>query len=80
MVAWIRLLADLKDLRWVVPAHHEAPVATSATELTALADRIEAGEWAPDHGAWETLAGIDKTLVRLGLVPGETHQNPRPLP
>jgi hypothetical protein len=80
MVAWIRLLADLKDLRWVVPAHHEAPVATSATELTALADRIEAGEWAPEHGAWETLAGIDKTLVRLGLVPGETHQNPRPLP
>ncbi len=80
LVAWIRVLAGLKDLRWVVPAHHEAPVATSATELTALADRIEAGEWAPDQGSWQTLAGIDKTLVRLGLVPGEAHQSRKPQP
>ncbi|MEA5442536.1 DUF4336 domain-containing protein [Cyanobium gracile] len=80
LVAWIRQLAGLKDLRWVVPAHHEAPVASSAADLTALADRIERGDWAPDHGAWETLAGIDTTLVRLGLVPGDTHQIPKPQP
>lgn len=71
LVAWIRVLAGLKELRWVVPAHHDAPVATSTQELAALADRIEANAWAPDQGAWETLAGIDNTLVRLGLVPGE---------
>jgi hypothetical protein len=71
LVAWIRLLAGLKGLRWVVPAHHDAPVASSPQELAALADRIEAEDWAPDQGAWQTLAGIDNTLVRLGLVPGE---------
>lgn len=80
LVAWIRVLAGLKDLRWVVPAHHEAPVATTTADLTALADRIETGEWAPDQGAWETLAGIDKTLVRLGLVPGEASRNDGPRP
>ena len=41
-------------------------------ELAALADRIEAREWAPDQGSWETLAGIDRTLVGLGVVPGES--------
>ncbi|PSB38568.1 DUF4336 domain-containing protein [Aphanothece minutissima] len=71
LVAWIRVLAGLKGLRRVVPAHHDAPVASSAEELAALADRIETGDWAPDQGAWETLAGIDRTLVGLGLVPGE---------
>ncbi|MCP9858555.1 MULTISPECIES: DUF4336 domain-containing protein [unclassified Cyanobium] len=80
LVAWIRVLAGLKDLRWVVPAHHEAPVASSAAELTALADRIATGEWAPDQGSWQTLAGIDNTLVRLGLVPGETQQSQKPQP
>lgn len=79
-MAWIRVLAGLKDLRWVVPAHHEAPVASSAAELTALADRIATGEWAPDQGSWQTLAGIDNTLVRLGLVPGETQQSQKPQP
>jgi hypothetical protein len=71
LVAWIRVLARLKDLRWVVPAHHDAPVASSPQELAALADHIEKAAWAPDQGAWETLAGIDNTLVGLGLVPGE---------
>jgi hypothetical protein len=80
LVAWIRVLAGLKNLRWVMPAHHEAPVATTTADLTALADRIETGEWAPDQGAWETLAGIDKTLVRLGLVPGEAPRNDGPRP
>ncbi|MCP9929572.1 DUF4336 domain-containing protein [Cyanobium sp. AMD-g] len=78
LVAWIRQLAGLKELRWVVPAHHDAPVPTSGADLTTLADGIEAGDWAPDQGAWETLAGIDKTLVRLGLVPGEIHQSHKP--
>jgi hypothetical protein len=71
LVAWIRSLAGLKGLRWLVPAHYEAPVACSAGQLRALADRIESGPWAPDQGPWETLAGIDSTQVGLGLVPGE---------
>jgi len=54
-----------------VPAHHDAPVASSPQELAALADQIEKAAWAPDQGAWATLAGIDNTLVGLGLVPGE---------
>ncbi len=69
-VEWIRRLAALEGLRWVVPAHYDAPVASSGEALRALAAATEARPWAPDGGAWETLAGIDQRLLRLGLVPG----------
>jgi hypothetical protein len=37
--------------------------------LEALAERLEGRAWAPDGGSWAYLAGIDRALLRLGLVP-----------
>ena len=71
LVAWIRSLAALEGLRRLVPAHYEAPVACTPAQLKALAEGIAGRDWAPDEGAWKALAGIDRTLVGLGLVPGE---------
>jgi hypothetical protein len=68
-VAWIRELASLEGVCWLVPAHYEAPVACSGTALQALADALEQRGWAPDGDSWSTLAGIDQTLLRLRLVP-----------
>lgn len=70
LVAWLRQLATLPDLRWLVPAHYDAPVQISAVQLERLAAELEARPWAPDGGSWQLLAGIDRTLVRSGLVPG----------
>ncbi len=70
LVQWLRRMAALRELRWLVPAHYEAPVPISADQLNRLADDLEARPWAPDGGGWRFLAGIDKTLVGLGLVPG----------
>ena len=69
LVAWIRELATLDGLRWLVPAHYEAPLPCSAASLRALADGLERRPWAPDAGSWTTLARIDRTLLNLGLVP-----------
>lgn len=69
IVAWLRQLARLEDLRWVVPAHYDAPVACSAERLQALADELEQRDWAPSEGNWAYLAGIDQLLLRLGVVP-----------
>ncbi len=71
LLSWIRSLAELEDIRWLVPAHYEAPVACTAEELRQLADQLEQRPWAPDQGNWSTLAGIDRTLLKLGLVPAE---------
>jgi hypothetical protein len=71
LVSWIRQLAGRDHVRWLVPAHYEAPVNISAEALNQLADDISARVWAPNDGAWSWLAGIDMTLVRWGLVPAE---------
>ena len=73
LLAWIRTLAAEPELRWLVPAHYDAPVACSREQLEALATQLEGRPWAPDAGSWAYLAGIDRTLLRLGLVP----ENPR---
>jgi hypothetical protein len=71
LVQWLRRLAQLQGLRWLVPAHYEAPVAITPEAIGQLADALEARPWAPSEGAFATLAAIDSSLVRLGLVPGE---------
>ncbi len=71
LVSWVRTLAELGETRWLVPAHYEAPVACSPERLAQLADDLEARPWACDDGSWATLARIDRTLLKLGLVPAE---------
>jgi Domain of unknown function (DUF4336) len=74
LVAWIRELAGLEGLRLLVPAHYDAPLAVTGEELTALADELERRPWAPSGGSWQLLAGIDRLLLRLGVVPAQPQQ------
>ncbi len=69
LLNWIQRLTCLEHLRWVIPAHYDAPVAASAQVLHQVISHLSARDWAPDRGSWTTLAGIDRTLLRLGLVP-----------
>lgn len=68
---WLRELAALPGINRLIAAHHEAPVACNADSLASLADRLDARAWAVDAGSWSLLASIDRTLVKLGLVPAE---------
>ena len=69
LIQWIRSLSKLEGIRYLVPAHYAAPVPCDAATLTTLAAALEARPWAIDTGSWQLLAGIDQTLLRLGLVP-----------
>ena len=69
LLAWLRQLAALPELRWLVPAHYDAPVPCSPQQLQALADSLEQRPWAPSEGDWAYLAGIDRLLLRSGVVP-----------
>ena len=69
LVAWLRQLQRLPELRWLVPAHYDAPVPCSPEQLQQLADALEQRPWAPDQGDWSYLAGIDALLLRSGVVP-----------
>ena len=69
IVAWVRQLAGLEELHWVVPAHYEALVPCNPDQLNELADELQQRFWAPSEGNWSYLAGIDQALLRLGVVP-----------
>ena len=71
LVGWIRELAELPDVRWLIPAHYEAPVPCDRRRLAGLADALLSRPWAPGQASWTTLARLDETLLRLGLVPRE---------
>ncbi|MFM7695668.1 MAG: DUF4336 domain-containing protein [Vulcanococcus sp.] len=69
LLEWLRQLQRLPELRWLVPAHYDAPVPCSQEQLQQLADALEQRPWAPDRGDWSYLAGIDALLLRSGVVP-----------
>jgi hypothetical protein len=69
LLDWLRQLARLPELRWLVPAHYDAPVPCSPEQLLQLAEALEQRHWAPDQGDWRYLAGIDALLLRSGVVP-----------
>jgi hypothetical protein len=71
VLRWLRQVAGASDVRWVVPAHYDAPVPVSPDQLTALADAIERRSWARDDGDWAYLARLDQTLLQAGVVPRE---------
>lgn len=68
---WLRDLADLGDIRHLIGAHYHAPQAIDSHQLRHYAESIPTRQWAPSGGAWETLAKIDETLLRWGVVPKE---------
>ena len=69
LVSWIRELAQLAPLSWLIPAHYEAPIPCTNETLEQLAASLEARPWAPGDGSWQTLAAIDQTLLNLRVVP-----------
>jgi hypothetical protein len=69
LLEWLDKLAAEDEVRWLVPAHYDAPVPCEPSDLRGLAERIEQRSWAPDGGSWSYLAGIDNTLLKLGVVP-----------
>ncbi len=71
LLSWLESLAELEPLRWLVPAHYDAPVACSKADLLSLAAGIRQRVWASSDGSWAYLASIDETLLSWGVVPRE---------
>ncbi|MFM8935612.1 MAG: DUF4336 domain-containing protein [Vulcanococcus sp.] len=71
LLRWLQQVAQIQDLRWVVPAHYDAPVPASRDTIQALIDSIESRTWAPREGNWAYLARLDDLLLRAGVVPSE---------
>jgi len=67
-LAWLDVLSNLADIRCLIGAHYHAPLSITQHHLRAAEVRMRRQEWAPSTGSWQTLAAIDQTLLRLGVV------------
>jgi hypothetical protein len=73
LINWLQQLAQLGEIRHLVPAHYEAPVPCTAEDLQDLAKRLSLRPWAVDEHSWRYLASIDRNLLKLGVVPNRGH-------
>jgi hypothetical protein len=71
LLEWLEALSHCPDLRWVVPAHYDAPLPCTAAMLADLAREIRERPWAPGDGNWAYLAQLDALLLKSGVVPAE---------
>lgn len=78
LLAWLRQLAGLEGLAWLVPAHYSAPLPCDGARLEALASELESRPWAPSSRSWTFLANLDRRLVQWRLVPGESGESKAP--
>ena len=71
VLRWLQELSHWPGVRWIVPAHYDAPIPCSAEQLSRLASAFEQRSWAPEQGNWAYLANLDQWLLRSGVVPSE---------
>jgi hypothetical protein len=66
---WLRSLAKNDTISCLIAAHYSAKTPLSCHSLDHLADSLQSRDWAPSDQSWQTLAFIDRTLIKFGLVP-----------
>ena len=71
VLEWLQQVGQLQALRWVVPAHYDAPIPASSDSIRELIASIESRPWASNEGNWAYLARLDDRLLRWGVVPAE---------
>lgn len=67
-VNWLKAMAKNKNISQLIGCHYHAPEPMRSDDLIDYSELIQKREWAPSHNSWATLASIDQTLIRLGIV------------
>jgi len=68
-VTWLKKVESLKGISWLISAHYSGKVRFTRKEVKALRNRIEISKWADNGGDLGFLSWLDRTLLKLGVVP-----------
>jgi hypothetical protein len=69
-VDWLQHLGQQGPINQLISAHYHSPLPVTSADLDGYAAVLRGRAWAPSEGNWQTLAAIDQTLLRFGVVPG----------
>ncbi len=66
---WLNQLERLKGLKWLISAHYSPIVSCDGYRIRDLKKRIESRPWADSNDDYKFLGGVDKLLLKFGVVP-----------
>ncbi len=69
LLSWLDKLSSLNGMRWMISAHYSAPVRFTSKQANTLKNKISTRPWAIGKGNWQFLDSLDKSLLRIGVVP-----------
>jgi hypothetical protein len=70
-LAWLQALSGHPEVNQLIGSHYQAPQELKPADLLEYSRTVQERDWAPSQGSWQTLASIDQTLIRLGVVRGK---------
>lgn len=65
---WLTDLSRQPEIKQLVACHYHGPQAVTPAGLQNFRRELESREWAASSGCWQTLAAIDRKLIRYGIV------------
>ncbi len=68
-IDWLDDIKSIKGLNWLVSAHFNALVRFTNSDVQTLKNKINNRSWARNDGNWTFISSVDKTLLKLGVVP-----------
>tara|TARA_B100002051_G_scaffold267562_1_gene296217 strand:- start:2415 stop:3611 length:1197 start_codon:yes stop_codon:yes gene_type:complete len=66
---WLEQLGDLPGLRWLIPAHYNAPIRLTHELVKQFLAELQQRAWAPNDKNWTFLSSLDDQLLERGVVP-----------
>ena len=69
LLEWLDQLNNFKGMKWLVSAHFSPLVPINRNRISRLKNEISNKSWASSEGNFRFLGGVDKRLLKLGVVP-----------
>ncbi len=68
---WLDEIKELEGMKLLVPAHFSAPIIFTKRECVSLRQKINFSRWGPYQDEPSFLGSLDKSLLKLGIVPND---------
>ena len=66
---WLNKVESLNGISWLISSHYSGKVRFTKNEVKALKIKLDKSNWPNDGGDLGFLSWLDRTLLKIGVVP-----------
>ena len=70
-INWLDKVTSMKGMKWLISSHYSSPIRFTTSDASCLRKKILNRNWAKSSGNWIFLDWLDKTLLKLKIVPSD---------